>query len=75
MVNGFESIYILTQDGGPGYETMVPGLHMYLNGFSYQRMGYACAIGLAMLVFLLTFTVGLNRILRTENYEPGRDGA
>lgn len=71
VVNGFESIYILTLDGGPGYETMVPGLHMYLNGFTYQRMGYACAIGLAMLVFLLLFTITLNRLARTEQYEPG----
>lgn len=71
VVNGFESIYILTLDGGPGYETMVPGLHMYLNGFTYQRMGYACAIGLAMLLFLLLFTITLNRLARTEHYEPG----
>jgi raffinose/stachyose/melibiose transport system permease protein len=68
VVNGFESIYILTLDGGPGYETMVPGLHMYLNGFIFQRMGYACAIGLAMLTFLLLFTLSLNRMLRTDDY-------
>jgi len=71
VVNGFESIYILTQDGGPGYETMVPGLYMYLNGFTYQRMGYACAIGLVMLAFLLLFTITLNRVMRTRDYEPG----
>lgn len=70
VVNGFESIYILTLDGGPGYETTVPGLYMYLNGFSYQRMGFACAIGLLMLLFLLAFTITLNRFMRTENYEP-----
>ncbi len=71
VVNGFESVYILTQDGGPGYETMVPGLYMYLNGFSFQRMGYACAIGLAMLAFLLAFTIGFNKFVRTEDYDPG----
>jgi raffinose/stachyose/melibiose transport system permease protein len=74
VVNGFESIYILTEDGGPGYETMVPGLYMYLNGFSYQQMGYACAIGLLMLLFLLTFTITLNRVMRAETYEPGGRG-
>jgi len=66
VVNGFEGIYILTGDGGPGYETMVPGLYMYLNGFNYQRMGYACALGLAMLAFLLAFTIGLGRLMRTD---------
>ena len=72
VINGFESIYILTRDGGPGYETMVPGLYMYLNGFNYQRMGYACAIGLTMLAFLLVFTISLNRLVRTQDYDPGQ---
>jgi len=67
VVNGFESVLILSVDGGPGYETMVPGLYMFLNGFTYQRMGYACAIGLLMLVFLLAFTLGVNRLFRTED--------
>lgn len=67
VVNGFESIYILTGDGGPGYETMVPGLYMFLNGFAFQRMGYACALGLLMLIFLLSFTIGVNRIMRTDS--------
>lgn len=71
VVNGFESVYILTRDGGPGYETMVPGLYMFLNGFVFERMGYAAAIGLCLLAFLLTFTVVFNRVVRTEDYEPG----
>jgi raffinose/stachyose/melibiose transport system permease protein len=71
VVNGFESVYILTRDGGPGYETMVPGLYMFLNGFVFERMGYAAAIGLLMLVFLLGFTFLFNRVVRTEDYEPG----
>jgi ABC-type sugar transport system permease subunit len=72
IVNGFEVIYILTQDGGPGFETMVPGLHMYHNGFTYQRMGYACAIGLVMLLFLLFFTIAFNRLVKAETHDPGR---
>lgn len=71
IVNGFESIYILTLDGGPGYETMVPGLYMYLNGFNFQKMGYACAIGLLMLVFLLTFTIAFNRLVKAADADAG----
>lgn len=71
VVNGFESVYILTRDGGPGYETMVPGLYMFLNGFVFERMGYAAAIGLLLLLFLLAFTVAFSRFVRTEDYEPG----
>jgi raffinose/stachyose/melibiose transport system permease protein len=71
VINGFESVYILTRDGGPGYETMVPGLYMFLNGFVFERMGYAAAIGLLLLFFLLVFTLLINRFIRTEDYEPG----
>ena len=55
-IQGFEGILILTQ-GMPGFETMVPGYWMYLNAFSFQRMGYACAIGvmLFVLIFGMTF--------------------
>jgi len=71
VVNGFESVYILTRDGGPGYETMVPGLYMFLNGFVFERMGYAAAIGLLLLFFLLAFTIVFSRLVRAEDYEPG----
>lgn len=71
IINGFENVYILTQDGGPGYETMLPGLYMYHNGFTYQRMGYACAIGMAMLVFLMVFTLVVNRLFKTHTNPDG----
>lgn len=71
VVNGFESLYVLTRDGGPGYETMVPGLYMFLNGYSFGRMGYAAAIGLLMLLFLLTFTLIFNRYVKSGDYDAG----
>lgn len=69
VVNGFESVLILTGDGGPGYATMVPGLYMYLSGFVYQRMGYACAIGLLLLVGLLSASMAVNRFMRSPAEE------
>ena len=71
VVQGYEAMYVLTGDGGPGYCTMVPGLYMYQNGFSYGRMGYASAIGLVMFVAILVFTLGVQRYLRGEA-EEGR---
>lgn len=55
-VQTFENVLILT-NGGPGFRTVVPGFWMYLNGFSFQRMGYACAIGVCLffVVFGLTY--------------------
>lgn len=55
-VQGFENIFVLTR-GGPGFETMVPGLWMYFNAFSFQRMGYACAIGVVLFLLILGLTL------------------
>ncbi len=65
-IQGFEQVYILTKNGGPGYETMLPGLYMYFNAFDFNRMGYACAIGVILFAILITLTVLYTRILRTE---------
>lgn len=55
-VQGFEAIFVLTR-GGPGFKTMVPGLWMYFNAFSFQRMGYACAIGVILFLLISTLTL------------------
>jgi len=55
-VQSFENLLILTE-GGPGFKTMVPGLWMYYNAFSFQRMGYACAIGVVLFSVVLGLTL------------------
>ena len=65
VMQGFEAVYVLTGDGGPGYKTMLPGLYMFFNGFTYKRMGYACAIGVVLFLLMLTFTALNNKYLRT----------
>jgi raffinose/stachyose/melibiose transport system permease protein len=55
-VQGFEGIFILTR-GGPGFKTMVPGLWMYFNAFSFQKMGQACAIGVVLFFIILGLTI------------------
>ncbi len=57
------SVQFLLTDGGPGYDTMVPGYYMYQAAFQDGRMGYASAIGtflfvLTMLLTLLSFRLG-----------------
>ena len=64
-VQGFESILILTR-GQPGFETAVPGLWMYLNAFSFQRMGYACAIGVILFAVIATLTALNLKYLRSS---------
>ncbi len=53
----------LITEGGPGYDTMVPGYYMYQAAFQSGRMGYASAIGtilfvIIMLLTLVTFRIG-----------------
>lgn len=55
-VQSFEGMLALTR-GGPGFKTMLPGLWMYYNAFSFQRMGYACAIGVVLFLLILALTV------------------
>ncbi len=54
-IQAFEGIYIITK-GGPGFETLVPGLWMYFNAFKFQRMGYGCAIGVMLFVLIAGLT-------------------
>lgn len=69
-VQGFESLFILTR-GGPGFETMVPGLWMYFNAFSFQRMGYACAIGVLLFLMIFGLTVVNLRYFRSAEEMKG----
>lgn len=71
-VQGFQGLFILTR-GGPGFETTVPGLWMYYNAFSFQRMGYACAIGVCLFVLIFGLTLLNMRYFRsTEELEGGK---
>lgn len=71
-VQGYEGLLIMTR-GGPGFKTTVPGLWMYFNAFSFQRMGYACAIGVCLFTLIFGLTVLSMRYFRsTEELEGVR---
>ena len=55
-IQGFAGVLVMT-GGGPGTSTMVPGLWLYKQAMSYNKMGYACAIGtfLFAVTMILTF--------------------
>ena len=64
-MKGYEINLVLT-NGGPGYSTMVPGLHMYQEAFAYQRMGYASAIGVALFALILILTIVNARFIKSD---------
>jgi raffinose/stachyose/melibiose transport system permease protein len=70
-IQSFEAIYILTI-GGPGFESMVPGLWMYQNAFMFQRMGYACAIGVILFLLILGLTILNMRYFKTSEDLQGQ---
>lgn len=54
-VQGFAGPLIMTR-GGPGFATMVPGLHMFYAATQRQQFGYASAIGLVLFVLIFALT-------------------
>ena len=71
-VQSYEGIFIMTR-GGPGFETTVPGVWMYFNAMSFQRMGYACAIGVCLFALIFSLTVLSMRYFKSaEELEGAR---
>ena len=54
-IQGFAGTLVMTQ-GGPGFATMVPGLHMFYAATQRQQYGYASAIGTVLFLLILVLT-------------------
>ncbi|MBI4557570.1 MAG: sugar ABC transporter permease [Candidatus Hydrogenedentes bacterium] len=70
-VQSFEGVFIVTR-GGPGFKTTVPGLWMYFNAFSFQRMGYACAIGVSLFIVIFGLTLLNLKYFKSAEQLEGR---
>lgn len=71
MINTMQSyvpVMIMT-GGGPGRSSMVPGLYLYDTAFSYDKFGYASAIGVVMTLVLVAVTYVSNRSIRSYDDE------
>lgn len=64
----FDLIFNMTE-GGPNHRTEVIATHLYLQGFKYNKYGYASAIGVVLLVLCLLVTFIVNKAFKTDNYE------
>ncbi|WP_256756974.1 carbohydrate ABC transporter permease [Cohnella sp. WQ 127256] len=69
ILHGMQSFYkqMIMTDGGPGNETLVPGLHMFQAGFRHNDFGYASTIGFVMLILMLVLTIVSNKLIKTED--------
>ena len=52
----FEQTYIMTQ-GGPGNATLTLVYHIFQNGFTFLRMGYASAMSFVLFAILFAITI------------------
>ena len=59
----FNGIFIMT-GGGPGTSTYVPALELYLNASQFGRYGYASALGIVLMIFILIVTVVKNALTK-----------
>lgn len=67
-INGFQLFiepYIMT-GGGPLRRTLSITLYMYKNAFSYQKMGYAATLGLALALMIFLVLMLQRRVLGTD---------
>jgi raffinose/stachyose/melibiose transport system permease protein len=64
----FDLIYNMTE-GGPNHKTEVLATHLYQQGFTYFKYGYASAIGVVLLILCLAVTLFINKVVKTEQYE------
>lgn len=61
----FNDVYILTVGGGPGNSSVTLSVYMYNIAFTQDRMGYASAIAVLMLVICLALALVQQRVLRS----------
>lgn len=70
----FDLIFVLT-GGGPGYETRLLPLHMYITGFKANDMGAASALGVILAVIGLALALLLQRLGGKDRSANQTEGA
>lgn len=64
----FDLVYNMTQ-GGPSNKSDVLATHLYSEGFSFFKYGYASAIGIILLALCLIVTFIINKSIKIDDYE------
>ncbi|BBH22024.1 binding-protein-dependent transport systems inner membrane component [Paenibacillus baekrokdamisoli] len=57
--------YIITK-GGPGFDTMVPGLYLFNNAFNYGKLGVGSAAGVTLFLIIALFTILNLRFMKSR---------
>lgn len=67
IINAFKAFSeaLIITDGGPMDSTMLFALYIYKQGFTYFKMGYACALSWVLLIIIGVFSAF---VFRSSNY-------
>jgi len=64
-LESFDVVYVST-NGGPGYQTMVPGVEIYRLTFTNQQIGEASALAVVLAVLVLLVVLPIQRFGREK---------
>jgi multiple sugar transport system permease protein len=58
-IQQFDGVYVITkgENAGPGDSLLMPVYHLFTNGFTYFKMGYASALAWIIFAIILVLTV------------------
>lgn len=65
-LNVFDIPYIMTE-GGPANSTNVLALHIYLQAFKFNRIGYGTALSYALMVFVIVVALAQLRLMARDD--------
>jgi raffinose/stachyose/melibiose transport system permease protein len=65
-LRSFDLIWIMTM-GGPNHATEVLPLHLFVNAFSYFKLGYGSVIGVIIFIMAIGITGLLRFLMRQDN--------
>jgi raffinose/stachyose/melibiose transport system permease protein len=66
-LRSFDLIWVMTM-GGPNHATEVLPLHLFVNAFSYFKLGYGSVIGVIIFVLAIGITGLIRLLLRDDNH-------
>ncbi|MFY0666301.1 MAG: sugar ABC transporter permease [Natronospirillum sp.] len=64
-LSSFDIVYVATS-GGPGIETMVPGLEIYRLAFAHRQVGLASALGVVLMLLVLFVVIPVQWLTRDK---------
>jgi raffinose/stachyose/melibiose transport system permease protein len=66
-LRSFDLIWVMTM-GGPNHATEVLPLHLFVNAFSYFKLGYGSVVGVVIFVLALTLTGLIRKLMAMAKF-------